>query len=73
MKRPNEADYTSQVAYTRALEEYCDMLEQPAPVQEPVATVIEELEHDGEGWCSTVRWLYNPVPVGEILSWGKSK
>jgi hypothetical protein len=30
MKRPNEADYTSQVAYTRALEEYCDMLEQPA-------------------------------------------
>ena len=33
MKRPTESDYTSQVAYTRALEEYCDMLEQPA--QEP--------------------------------------
>jgi hypothetical protein len=35
MKRPIESDYTSHVAYTRALEEYCDMLEQPA--QEPVA------------------------------------
>jgi hypothetical protein len=33
MKRPNEADYTSQVAYTRALEEYCDTLAQPE--QEP--------------------------------------
>ncbi len=30
MKRPIESDYTSQVAYTRALEEYCDMLEQPS-------------------------------------------
>ena len=43
------------------------------PEQEPVGTIIEELEHDGEGWCSKVRWLYNPVPVGEMLSWGKSK
>jgi hypothetical protein len=33
MKRPNESDYTSHVAYARALEEYCDMLEQPS--QEP--------------------------------------
>ena len=39
MKRPNESDYTSQVAYTRALEEYCDTLAQPAPVQEPVAWI----------------------------------
>jgi hypothetical protein len=37
MKRPNESDYTSHVAYARALEEYCDMLEQPA--QEPVARI----------------------------------
>ena len=29
MKRPIESDYTSQVAYTRALEEYCDTLAQP--------------------------------------------
>ena len=30
MKRPLEQDYTSLVAYTRALEEYCDALAQPA-------------------------------------------
>ena len=29
--RPVEADYASQVAYTRALEAYCDSLAQPAP------------------------------------------
>jgi hypothetical protein len=34
MKRPIESDYTSQVAYTRALEAYCDSLAQPT--QEPV-------------------------------------
>jgi hypothetical protein len=28
MKRPIESDYTSHVAYTRALEEYCDALVQ---------------------------------------------
>jgi hypothetical protein len=33
MKRPIESDYTSHVAYARALEEYCDWLVQP--VQEP--------------------------------------
>jgi hypothetical protein len=37
MKRPIESDYTSLVAYTRALEEYCDTLAQPE--QEPVGTV----------------------------------
>jgi hypothetical protein len=37
MKRPIESDYTSQVAYTRALEAYCDSLVQPA--QEPVVLV----------------------------------
>ena len=46
-------------------------LAQPEP--EHVATVIEELEHDGQGWCSKVRWLYNPVPVGETLSWEQPK
>ena len=35
MKRPLEQDYTSLVAYTRALEEYCDALAHPEP--EPVA------------------------------------
>jgi hypothetical protein len=33
MKRPIESNYTSHVAYTRALEAYCDTLTQPA--QEP--------------------------------------
>ena len=33
-KRPIESDYTSHVAYTRSLEEYCDWLTQPE--QEPV-------------------------------------
>ena len=32
MKRPVESDYTSHVAYTRALEEYCDWLRQHTPV-----------------------------------------
>lgn len=37
MTRPVESDYTSQVAYTRALEAYCDTLAQPEqPAQEPV-------------------------------------
>jgi hypothetical protein len=39
MKRPIESDYTSHVAYTRALEEYCDWLVQPA--QEPFGYVYE--------------------------------
>ena len=34
-KRPIESDYISQVAYTRALEAYCDGLAEPE--QEPVA------------------------------------
>ena len=38
MKRPIESNYTSQVAYTRALEAYCDALAQPE--QEPVACSV---------------------------------
>lgn len=42
----------------------------PAGTQmEPIAEVVEELENDGNGWCAKVRWLYNPVPVGEQLYW----
>jgi hypothetical protein len=44
MKRPSESDYTSHVAYTRALEEYCDTLAQP--VQEPVAWPCHIIEAD---------------------------
>ena len=49
MTRPIESDYTSQVAYTRALEAYCDSLPQleqpgqPEPV-ELLKLVIEEAE-----------------------------
>jgi len=39
MKRPVEADFTSNVAYARALEAYCDSLE--SPNDEPVAVVHE--------------------------------
>ena len=35
----------------------------------PVAIVIEDLENDGNGFCAKVRWLFNPVPVGEELLW----
>ena len=34
MKRPIESDYKSQVAYTRALEAYCDALAQPEQYQQ---------------------------------------
>jgi len=34
MKRPIESEYTSHVAYARALEDYCDAL--AASVQEPL-------------------------------------
>jgi hypothetical protein len=46
MKRPIESDYTSLVAYTRALEKYCDALAQPE--QEPVC------DKDPQG-CWSVR------------------
>ena len=37
LKRPIESDFLSHVAYTRALEQYCDSLE----IQEPVAWQVE--------------------------------
>ena len=39
MKRPLEQDYASLVAYTRALEQYCDTLSRVE--QKPVALVID--------------------------------
>jgi len=42
VKRPSESDYTSHVAYARALEEYCDTLAQPAPVQ-PEQEFVDQL------------------------------
>lgn len=43
MTRPKEKDYTSQVAYTRALEAYCDSLPQLTQ-QEPLTD--EEIEYE---------------------------
>ena len=59
MKRPIESDYSSHVAYTRALEAYCDSLAQP--VQEPVAKYIGEC-NDG----SLVQ-LYEDVTKGTVF------
>ena len=60
LKRPIESDYTSHVAYTRALEEYCDSLLQPdhfASVgnkvkQEPVAHIyyLDSNSRPRVGW-----------------------
>jgi hypothetical protein len=77
MNRPVEADYNSQVAYTRALEAYCDTLAQPVhpdhivdankmvqPAQEPVTTVTSESENPDV----TMSWWHEPpLPVGTPL------
>jgi hypothetical protein len=57
-KRPLESDYASHVAYTRALEMYCDTLEQSA--QEPVAWITP----DGEGFRIRFSAPTNDVPLG---------
>jgi len=60
MKRPIEADYTSHVAYTRALEEYCDWLVKSE--QEPVAWMCSAF--DGKA-CeqSNHDECENPIPL----------
>lgn len=50
MKRPIEANYFSYVAYTRALEDYCDSLEQPPVNEQEPAT--------NDGWLQTGGLLY---------------
>jgi hypothetical protein len=37
LKRPIESDYTSYVAYTRALEQYCNSLESQEPLNQLIA------------------------------------
>ena len=68
MKRPVESDYTSHVAYTRALEGYCDALEQQymtnaAGELEPVTLVqtgvgIEKPEQKAK-----------PITADEMSAW----
>ena len=58
--RPVESDYTSQVAYTRALEAYCDGLaEQPAQ-QEPVAFL---------DWYDNAHWGNEDFKAGCWRAW----
>ena len=59
MTRPIEADYTSQVAYTRALEMYCDTLAQPG--RGPVAWAI----YDKRGGSKSLHWPENHSPNGD--------
>ena len=58
MKRPAESDYSSHVAYTRALEEYCDSLE---AAQEPTAWAI----YDKRGGSKSLHWPENHSPDGD--------
>jgi hypothetical protein len=83
MKRPNESDYTSHVAYARALEEYCDMLEQPA--QEPVAwakflhypecwdtaayPTLHDAVHEALAWAGCSVCAPPATPVQEPVAW----
>jgi hypothetical protein len=62
MSRPIEADYTSYVAYTRALEEYCDSLAQPK--QEPVAHIYY-LDPNGRPRVGWDNW--DNMKVGDDL------
>ena len=73
-KRPIESDYISQVAYTRALEKYCDALaqpEQPAPVIQKSCKQCDYQHHyeTMTGPCGPCRFYSNfaaapqPIPV----------
>jgi hypothetical protein len=54
--RPKQHDYASYVGYTRALEAYCDGLEQAEPVVEPVTEAVEPVVVQAE----PVGWLCSP-------------
>jgi hypothetical protein len=67
-KRPIESDYTSYVAYTRALERLCDtLLAQPA--QEPVAwherPEVLAIDDDGD-WTQDKQDVVDKAKVDEI-------
>jgi len=63
--RPIEADYVSQVAYTRALESYCDAISKP--LQKPIGywltgTQLVEFDHSSYHDCPEWEALYNAAP-----------
>ena len=68
-KRPLESDYTSYVAYTRALEMYCDTLEQPAqePKREWVGLTDEEREGIAQDYSLTGLGYQSPFKAIEAM------
>ena len=76
MTRPIESDYTSQVAYTRALEAYCDGLPQLAQ-QEPVqykCTVVDNQHPSGiplEQWAKPQRTWVGLTDEEVLESWNE--
>lgn len=65
MKRPIESDYTSHVAYTRALEQYCDSLES----QEPVAhCTVRPLRGDESYPKTEILWVKGKPIAGPLYT-----
>ena len=59
-ERPIEADYTSQVAYTRALELFCDTLAQPeqgSALRKQLAKARADCDKALADWVNARRWL----------------
>ena len=67
MKRPIESDYTSLVAYTRALEEYCDALVQQKEKDEPVKII-----HEHE-WFRTGEMKVGQMRCISCGTWGQEE
>ena len=64
-KRPIESHYTSHVAYTRALEMYCDTLVQPVPQREWVGLTDEERESVAQDYSLTGLGYQSPFKAIE--------
>lgn len=45
----------------------------PPVTMQAVAQVVEQLENSGDGWFARIQWMFNPVPVGEVLYWPQEK
>ena len=65
MDRSIESNYNSHVAYTRALEAYCDSLAQPE--QEPVARVIDNGTPEGATEWIPFTNRVEPLKTGDLL------
>ena len=70
MKRPIESDYTSFVAYARALEQYCDEAEK----QEPVGWMDSKINPIKREWVKLTdeeiqHLVDNPEPYYDRMFW----